>query len=206
MKLRLKNRAHSAIASIMLTALIFASIPAAKVNAQLFPGLPDPVVVIGGTGTIQETLSATANTTLQLKELGLDGIANKLAQQAVRQMTTSIVRWINTGFEGSPAFVTDLGGFLKEVADNVAGDFIYGSELGFLCSPFELNIRAALEIQYATPFEERASCTLTDIVGNVNGVATSFSDSLTSWDDWFEVTTKPQNNQYGAYMLAQQEL
>jgi len=191
---------------ITILALTFApfSPTLQKQEAHALFGAGD--IVLDPTNLIQTTATAISATALELKELGLDGVANALMKQAVRQMTTSIVRWINSGFEGSPAFVTDLGGFLRDVADQVAGEFIYGSELSFLCSPFELNIRAALEIQYNQTFEEQAACTITDILNNVDGAVGSVSDAMNNWDDWFQVTTVQQNNQYGAYILAQEKL
>ena len=36
-------------------------------------------------------------------------------------MTRDIVAWIETGFEGSPAFVTNLNGFMNDLADAAAG-------------------------------------------------------------------------------------
>lgn len=179
-------------------------------QAEAFFGA-NATLVVGGNGTIQESLSAAANqlvagiqTSLQAKELTLDGIAYALAKRALKQMTGNIVTWINSGFQGSPAFVTDLNGFLMDIADQVAGDIIYGAGLGFLCSPFELNVRAALEIQYQeskTP-ELQSQCTFTGVIDNM----LAFGQSFTSWQDWFEITTKPTNNQYGAILAAEYAL
>src|SRR5690606_1528490 len=94
--------------------------------------------------------------------------------------------------------------YLRDIADQVAGDFIYGSELGFLCSPFELDVRAALDIQYqeSQDFGSQVQCTLSDVVNNVE----NFGQSFSNWSDWFQITTRPQNNPYGAMLMAQAEL
>lgn len=158
----------------------------------------------GAANLIQNTLQAQSLGALELKEFTLDGIAYSLAKRAVSQMTSNIVQWINSGFQGSPMFITDLGGFLTDIADQVAGEFIEDLGLGILCSPFQLNVRAALEIQYQQSKSRGAQsqCTFSGVIENLENFATGF----TNWSDWFEITTKPQNNQYGALLLAQTEL
>ena len=79
---------------------------------------------------VQNTLTAantgiTAVSTAGLlnKEL-LDGIGWAIAKQIMSQMTQSLVNWINSGFQGSPAFITDLNGFLLDALDTAAGEYI----------------------------------------------------------------------------------
>lgn len=148
--------------------------------------------------------------TQALKELSLDGLARTLAQNALSQMSASIVRWINSGFDGSPAFVTDLEGFLRGVADQAAADFLDGNALAQLCQPLRLPIQQILTIQYFEPFEERISCSLSDaLLGRVNAGGSRVSGlggAMRGWDDWFNVTTEFSNNQYAALHSARQEL
>ncbi|MDD5068036.1 MAG: hypothetical protein PHS53_01560 [Candidatus Pacebacteria bacterium] len=76
-----------------------------------------------------------ANTTAQVKkDFTLDGIAKMIAERMVHQIATSIVQWINTGFKGAPAFVTDLKGFMEKVGDDVTATFITKS--GLLQTPY----------------------------------------------------------------------
>jgi len=228
-KLKAKSIKQSALRTagfFVALAIVFAPLTDTftpqKAEAQLFGFLNGPECgstplnpcfefTIGGEGTVQDTLSAGFNQitsgiqqALQQKEFTLDGIANSLAKQAVSQMTSSVVTWINSGFQGSPAFVTDINGFLLDIADQVAGDFIYGAGLSFLCSPFELEVRAALEIQYQASkgATSQTQCTFSGVLENMQ----NFGKSLTNWQDWFEITTKPQNNQYGALLIAKHEL
>ncbi len=126
-----------------------------------------------------------------------------IAKTLLAQLTRSIVNWINNGFQGNPAFVTDLQGFLTNVADQVIGEFIYGSELSFLCSPFQLQVRVALALNFQ-PYQNKARCTLSSVVGNVNSAFTNFAAG--GWPAWFAMTTNPQNNPYGSYLMAQSEL
>ncbi|MDD5050577.1 MAG: hypothetical protein PHV93_02435 [Candidatus Pacebacteria bacterium] len=76
-----------------------------------------------------------ANTGAQVKKaFSLDGIAKMIAERMVHQIATSIVQWVNTGFKGAPAFVTDMKGFLEKVGDDVTTTFITKS--GLLQTPY----------------------------------------------------------------------
>jgi len=150
-------------------------------------------------------LSSGALTSLNTKEYVLDGIAYALAKKAISMMTADLVRWINSGFQGSPAFITDLGGFLTGVADQVAGKFLTDAGLGFVCSPFRLDVKAALNVQYQQTRNSPPQCTLSSAVGNIeNFVRGSFAEG--GWGGWFSMTAIPQNNPFGAIVLAQYKL
>lgn len=139
---------------------------------------------------------------IAVKEYALDGIVWFLINLILEEMIKSVTRWVASGFKGSPAFITDLQGFLLDIADKVAGDFIYGSSLSFLCSPFKLNIQLALDMQYEKSRKYKAKCTLSGVVGNVsNFMEGNFKDG--GWNQWFKMTQIPGNNQYGALMEAQ---
>lgn len=137
----------------------------------------------------------------------LDFAANAIAKTIVRRITDSIVGWIDSGFQGQPAFIGNPGGFLLDVADSVAGEFIEGGDLGFLCEPFQLEIKFALDYQYRSTFED-VTCRLSDVLNNVQNFA-NFTEGKNfargGWDGWFQVI-QPQNNPYGAYIEAESEL
>ncbi len=154
---------------------------------------------------VNDRVTRTATTEVSTKECILDGVVVALREALVASITESIVNWINSGFEGSPAFVTDLGGFLTNIADEVAGDFILGSDLGFLCSPFELEVRIALAMNYQKTYRQKAECTLTEVSGNVEKfLSGDFSSG--GWPAWFKLHIDPQNNPYRAYLEAEKEL
>lgn len=142
----------------------------------------------------------------QAKEFGLDGIGWVLGKAIVSSMVASTIDWINSGFEGSPAFVQDLGDFLLNVADEVAGAYIetLGGDLSFLCSPFKLDIQIALALEYQVARERKPyeGCTLTGVIDNIE----DFIDgnfSAGGWDDWFDITMNPQiYTPYGQLMEA----
>lgn len=172
-----------------------------------------PVTVIGGTGTVQETLTASSNAVisglqdaLYVKEFSLDPIAYALAKMILQSMTQSIVNWINSGFQGSPAFVTDLKQFLLDQADAIAGDYIYNDpSLNFLCSPFQLDVKIALATSYQQEAHEGVSsqCTLTGVEENIESFLNGDSFSP---QNWFEVTQNPVNTPTGAYLATKGEM
>ncbi len=149
-------------------------------------------------------------TSEESKSLFADGIAWALAKQVVSAITSSIVSWINSGFQGKPVFVQDLGGFLTGIADDTAGLYLQelGGPLSFLCSPFKLDIQIALSFAYARERNGHlyGSCTLTGALSNLE----SFIDgdfASGGWDAWFSVTSQPElYTPYGSMMAAKEQL
>lgn len=133
----------------------------------------------------------------------IKAIAMSLAQRMIDDMVNSTIKWAQSGFEGNPAYVTDSKQYFADIADGVVGDFIYdSSRLNFLCSPFQTQIRLALQKSYAQlrPFQ----CTLTRVVGNIDAFYNDFSQG--GWDGWFYMTQNDLNNPYGAFLEAKIEL
>lgn len=154
--------------------------------------------------TAQNVTTGGSANALSFNECILKPIAKIMIITIIRNIGASIVSWVNSGFDGKPTFVTDFGGTLINAADEVAGRFIEGSELGFLCNNFSFQIRIALALKYSQPFRAKATCTLTEISGNINDFAES--NGGVGWDNWLRLTTEPQNNIYGAYVIADSEL
>ena len=122
----------------------------------------------------------------------------------INDLTEATVDWINNGFQGNPAFIAEPGKFLTNLADQTVGDMILNDpSLNFLCAPFQMQIKLALAVSLPT-FQNRISCTLTSIANNYQNF---LADARTqTWDDWLQISTQPQNNQIGAYLIAQDEL
>ncbi len=136
-----------------------------------------------------------------VKSTFLDCITRTIAKAALQQITASVVNWINSGFNGSPSFVTNYKQFFQNVADQAAGEYIKGSALSFLCSPFQLQIRIAIAQSYANR-NAAASCSLSKVVGNINSfMGGNFSQG--GWPGLIQFTTVPTNNPYGAFAYAQ---
>ncbi len=157
---------------------------------------------------VYDGITSAAISSIATKEYVLDGIAWALINLVLQEMIRSTTQWVNSGFNGSPAFVTDLEGFLTDIADRVAGEFIWGSDLQALCSPFKLDIQIALDIQYQktrSGSNFSSECRLSDVVTNMeNFIGGDFLEG--GWDGWYSLTLTPQNNPYGALLEAQSEL
>lgn len=127
-------------------------------------------------------------------------LTNVLAKIALQQITASVVNWINSGFNGQPSFVSNYEQFFTNVADLAAGQWIKGSGLSFLCSPFKLQIKIAVAQSYANRGAQ--SCTLTSVIKNIDSFMNgNFSQG--GWQGLISYTTTPTNNPYGAYAYAQ---
>lgn len=151
--------------------------------------------------------------TLISKEYALDTIALIIAKSAASAITQSIVTWINSGFEGNPAFVTDLEGFMLNVADEAAAEYIsyLGDETqALLCTPFTPDIQIALTIDYAKTSSKHSAprCSLDEVFANVerleNFIDGSFDEG--GLDGFFNVAVNQQNNPYGSYLHAKSEM
>lgn len=170
-------------------------------------------IVFDPTNMVQNTVTAVASGSLWTKEFVLDGILWALAKAIVSSMISSTINWINSGFEGSPAFVQDLDGFLLEVADITAGAFIerLGGDWSFLCSPFELDIRVALVFEYEVAREGKPyeGCRLSDVIDNVDNFTDFIGGNFSSggWASWFDVTMNPKMyTPYGQLLEARSAL
>ena len=159
--------------------------------------------IVSATYAVYQFVSQEA---LRLKEFLLDGIAFAVINMIIQQMSRSIITWINSGFQGSPAFIQDLDGFLTGIADRVAGDYIWGSDLNFLCSPFQLDIRLALDIQYRQTrnFAIQNQCTLSGVVGNMQNFMNG-NFLAGGWNGWLTMTQSASNNPYGAMLMASEQ-
>lgn len=150
-----------------------------------------------------------------LKNFTLDKLASIAAKQILHQMTVSTVNWINGGFNGSPAFLTNPEGFFLDVADQMTGEFIAGNgALQGLCSPWSVDIRLTLALNQSYSGRGygngRYYCTLDRIIGNaenasINGfIGGDFRQG--GWPAFLAMTTDPRNNPYGSYLQAQSDL
>jgi hypothetical protein len=133
----------------------------------------------------------------------MDCLTRTIARIAIAEITASTVDWINSGFDGKPAFIENYEQFFTSVADQAAGEFIQGSALSFLCSPFQLQVKVAIAQSYAKRRSgESNQCSLSSVVGNVEGfLAGDFAEG--GWPGLISLTTVPTNNPFGAYMYAQ---
>jgi len=157
------------------------------------------------------------------KNFTLDRVATLAAKQILHQITASVVNWINSGFEGSPLFLTNPGAFFLDVADQVTGAFLAtNGPLSSLCSPFAIDIRLSLALSQTSMVNQRYTCTLgkiieaqkggPDIIVNGQIVRSSQKGFLAGdfnqggWPAFIALTTEQQNNPYSAFLKADADL
>lgn len=197
----------SLILTVVLLAVVAISIPQ-KSYSQGPDYFSVSVPVLDNLNLIQNTTDAANTTALQQKESTLDAIQYAAAKVVINNITNSIVNWINSGFEGGPAFVTDPEAFLVDVGDQIAGNFIAGTEIDFLCEPFQLELRRALNIDISRNFVQANYCRLSDIVSNVENF-TKFTDgdfTRGGWNSWFEISQNSYGNPLGVYNEGRAEI
>ncbi len=156
-------------------------------------------------------LTATGVNSLTAKEYGFDSIAYLAAQTAIHSIVRSTINWINSGFEGSPAFATDLKQNLRRVADSKAQGFL--TELlndSAVHTPFMdkliTNAGAAYYLYSSRDaVKARLQSTLDEHSPNSKAfLAGDFNQG--GWNAWFSAFENPANNPYGAQMIASQLL
>ena len=150
--------------------------------------------------TVRGTLNAINTTSLTVKEYALDTIAYTIANIIIERMAASTLNWINTGFQGNPAFITNPGQYFTTMADQIAGDYISKNPaFSFMCAPFKDRVRIALTKVYKTPYSSQ--CTLTRVAGNWDAYMSDFYEG--GWDSFIEISQNSQNNPLGLFSAEQ---
>ena len=135
------------------------------------------VNAISSVYTVYQDVSADY---MKLKETVLDPLAWALAKTLLQSITADVVNWINSGYQGSPAFISNPQGFFLDVADQATGAFIANSgPLSSLCSPFSLDIRLNLALHTTVPSRQRYACTLSTIIKNAQNSHVGISGTVT---------------------------
>lgn len=135
-----------------------------------------------------------------LKEAALAALKT-LLHQILAKVTNSIVQWIQSDFHGKPGFITDFDDYMRGAVDAAAGKFLQGFFGTRLCSPFAVSLKMAINLPVPT-FDTRATCTLSDIVDNVEDFYADFTNG--GWVAW-KASLEPNNNAFGTMLMALNE-
>ena len=178
------NSNKKLIGLIFLALIIFLAAP--KITFAAVPTFETNPMVVGQIPTVTE---------LTIEKL-LKLAAEALKRQLLNMIVDQIVAWIQGG--GTPKFITDWPGFFRDAVDQAGGRFLQQIGLGLFCSPYNLLLRAAF---IPIPrFSDRSACTLSQIGVNIDNFLKDFKSG--GWVAWNEMVLKPQNNIYGAYLMA----
>lgn len=160
------------------------------------------------------TVSAGAEVEQSIIMQVLNGIAWTVAKAAIQSMTQSIVTWINSGFEGSPAFVTDLNTNLRQLGDAVAMQFV--NDLLFdtgktdtIRSPYVERIGQAIATgYYLSTSGDRLQARLEYTLQNFSRNPQAFLHGdfrQGGWNAWYATNSTCGNNPYCAQFAAHDE-
>lgn len=192
----------------ILTLLVVATVSGvavpSKAYAQFGGIFHDPInYVVNG-------LTAHSSTGINLKEYVLDPLAYSVVQVARQTIIKSTVNWINSGFQGSPGFVTNLQQNLLVVGDTVASDFL--RELGAsgnLDSPFRDIVAQGLRNEYyRTTGGQGFFDTNAYTLNNYSQNPTAFQNgdfTQGGLSAWF-ASQRQENNVFASYLAARNEL
>ncbi len=181
-----------------------ASVSGAAGPVKTAPGIGQAVNVtnpwIGIASPVLNAIAKFTGLTLGQKkfEWGQSFILEALKKRVLDLLVAEIIQWVQG--DGTPKFITNWEQFLGDAANVAAGDFAQYLKLGDLCSPF----RGQVE-NFFGGYQSRQinltpiTCTLDDIVGNIEDFYNDFSQGgwLAYQESW-----KPQNNLFGSYILA----
>lgn len=204
----MKHTLNKWIAGILLVPVIAAGVffvTPQEAEAQF------PTIEIPGSILFEAALAQVAKEgSVITAGFSLDTLAYLMADIALEVITADIISWINSGFEGSPAFVQNPSAFLGTVADYAAGAFIEDLGAGFLCSAFDVDVRAAIELSYYQAeggdgsLRDKYQCTLSEIEGNIEDFLGDFREG--DLEDFFAVSLEPTNNPYEVFRGLRLEL
>ena len=183
-------------------AITFESNPLVWISNQLSAASGATTAAASKVSASSNTLTASGTIAANVQKLfewAFKIAVESLKRQLLNMIVDQIVAWIQGG--GEPKFITDWPGFFRDAVDQAGGRFIQKLGLGLFCSPYNLTLRAAF---IPIPqFSDRSSCTFSQIGVNVNNFLTNFNNG--GWVAWNEMVLKPQNNIYGAYLMAWDE-
>jgi len=186
---------QNAHAQVAVSDATIAALEARKIPAQ------DGTWIEGKLTAFMSSLSAASLKALGIKEWTLDSVGWALAKAALSAGIRSTARWISSGFQGAPLFVTDPSAFLLSIADEKAGEILYGSHLSFLCSP--INVQVVLNLYYQSIRNRNPlRCTISGAAANVERfVNGTFSSG--GWPSWLDVSVSPVNSSMGSALAGQ---
>jgi hypothetical protein len=208
---------------IYLAVLLILALSPFHTHAQSLPDIPLPgVQLIPGATKLIDLNKATINKipTVPTNDLNANAkssgivipfinlnigvswnqLALNISKIVVNQLVDKTVVWMQSGFEGSPAYVADPKSYFGNLANGVLGDELNKLSKGVLCTPFQAKITLAIR-KASVGGDYSPQCTLSGIVKNYDNFINSFQEG--GWESWFAITQNSSNNPFGALADAQ---
>ena len=156
---------------------------------------------------LNEVKASTAS--LDVNDTCLNSIGRIVIKMLLQKMTMSTVNWINSGFDGKPAFIQDPSKFFGDIAKN---EFLqFGGEINDpKLFPFGKAWIRNQATHFNNKFADNARYSLDELIRNTTPQysATGFwlNFDQGGWGAWSAMTQYPQNNALGFQLMASNEL
>ncbi len=139
----------------------------------------------------------------------IQSIGRLIIKMLLQKVTVSTVNWINSGFNGKPAFIQNTGKFFGDIAKNEILQFgleINNPEL----FPFGKAWLKDTARSFDNKFYDNAQYSLNRLIQNTTPdySAVTFQQDFGrgGWNAWLAMTQYPQNNAFGFKVLADNEI
>lgn len=139
-----------------------------------------------------------------------DSIAYCFINTIITYIADSTIAWINSGFNGNPAFLRDPKGFFENMLDKEAGAFVSSLAKGTLgvnaCQPIRVEVAIGIAGAYGNKGQGQnaTQCTLSKILQTQQGfnAFVSGQPGVATWNNFKAISQNPQNNPNGLYLLS----
>ncbi len=127
-----------------------------------------------------------------------DAIQEAIKKRFFDMVVDQMVNWIQGG--GKPLFIQNWEVFLAQYGNIVTGDILGELKIAGICQPFGMQLQIA--VLQPPRFSGQVRCTLDQVVRNMANFYANFSAGgfVAYREQW-----QPQNNFYGALLLAMNE-
>jgi|GEM_PF-6788504 hypothetical protein len=128
-------------------------------------------------------------------------VLERLKKRLLDTVTDQIIAWIQYGTE--PQFISNFGDVFTNAADAAVGDMLVETGLGDFCSSQTGPLLNLALRQARSGFSRAPSCTLSQVVRNVEAFGDDFSQG-----GWLGLQTlaNPENNRYGQFIVLSERL
>lgn len=156
-----------------------------------------------------------------------DAVAYCIVNAMIIYIADSTIEWINTGFNGNPAFLNNPDLFFKQLADEEAGAFIqelaYGVTGKNICDVFRASIVLSAvnkynqQNQYSYGYDNNGygqrglsngflGCGFDDGTQMLDRFVKGDFIQGGGWNSWYNLSQNPNNNPYDVYFNVNDQL
>lgn len=133
-----------------------------------------------------------------------DCISTLIMKQLIRAILESVKKWVKTGFNGQPTFITDFEKFFTDAALNASGvyleNYLDPETLKLICEPWRIPVYNKLKTN-RNKDTKYPKCTLATVINNLDKFKTYRADFREGgWDAWFSLMAEPTNTPTGLYL------